>query len=221
MARPRGAAVRYVNGVVQLRPCPITLKCLINDTPVLAPGIRREERGSPAKRLVWFFSGIVMADLDELLMERVFQPVTDQVAGQVSCFDLARLSLSAAIALEAALLAYDLNHLAAPTQRVLVVAGTLMAFAAAQAVRSQIARAERAARPGMMNLNRVVLRPFRLLWIGLGVVGVASLAVSGGTAAMLNAAATFGWLSAVYLMCCVPAPPAASVGASHWAFAGD
>ncbi len=150
-----------------------------------------------------------MADMDGLLIDRVFQPVADRVAGCASCFDLARLSLNAAIALEAALLAYDLARLPDPAQRTLVVLGTLMAFGAAQAVRLQIARAERQARPGMMNLNRVVLRPFRLLWIGLGLVGLTSLAVSGGTAALLNAAASFGWLGAVYLMCCVPTPPPA------------
>ncbi len=162
-----------------------------------------------------------MADMDGLLIDRLFQPVADRVAGCLSCFDLARLSLNGAVGLEAALLAYDLAHITASAQRTLVVLGTLMAFGAAQAVRSQIARAERTSRPGMMNINRVVLRPFRLLWIGLGLVGLASLAVSCGPAALLNAAATFGWLGAVYLMCCVPAPPPARVRAPHLAFAGS
>ncbi len=148
-----------------------------------------------------------MPDVDALLIDRVCQPLADHLGDTLSCFDLARLSLNAAIALEAALLAWDLANIDSQTLRAAVVIGTLMAFGAAQALRGQIARAERGARPGMMNLNRVTLRPIRLLWLGLALFCAAELVLSAGTAALLNAAATLGWIGAVYLMCCVPTPP--------------
>ncbi len=151
-----------------------------------------------------------MPDVDALLIDKVCQPFADRLADTLTCFDLARLSLNAAIALEAALLAWDLAHIDSLTLRTAVIIGTLMAFGAAQAVRGQIDRAERRARPGMMNINRVTLRPFRLLWISLALFCAAQLALAAGAASLLNAGATLGWIGAVYLMCCVPAPPAVS-----------
>ena len=161
-----------------------------------------------------------MSDVDALLIDRVCQPFADRLAGTLSCFDLARLSLNAAIALEAALLAWDLAHMDSQPLRAAVIMGTLMAFAAAQAVRGQIARAERRARPGMMNLSRITLRPFRLLWVGLTLFCAAELMLSASTASALNAAATLGWIGAVYLMCCVPSPPPARAGVQHPAWNG-
>ncbi len=148
-----------------------------------------------------------MPDVDALLIDKLWQPLADRLGDRLSCFDLARLSLDAAIALEAALLAWDLANIASRTLRTAVVIGTLMAFGAAQALRGQIARAERRARPGMMNLDRVTLRPVRLLWVGLALFCAAGLALSASIAALLNAGATLGWIGAVYLMCCVPMPP--------------
>ena len=42
-----------------------------------------------------------MPDIDALLIDKLWQPLADRLGDRLSCFDLARLSLNAAIALEA------------------------------------------------------------------------------------------------------------------------
>ena len=149
-------------------------------------------------------------DADLLLLDRVFQPLVDRAAAWATCFDLARVCLIAVIVLHTAVLAWDLNLLTDPLLLALIAGGTLIGYRAASQQLRQIARAERRCRPGMMNIQRVTLRPFRLTWLGVIVLSAAVALSSERRPVDLCAfAVSISWLAAVYFASCTPSPPPA------------
>jgi hypothetical protein len=149
-------------------------------------------------------------DPDFLLLDRVFQPAVDRMAAWATPFDLARLSLVAVIVLHTVVLAWALALLGDPLLLALVTGGTLIGYRAASQLRGQIARAERQSRPGMMNVQRVLLRSFRLAWLALA-AGSATLVLSSALRPvdLCNFALGVCWLATVYLASCSPSPPVA------------
>ncbi len=147
-------------------------------------------------------------DPDFLLLDRVFQPAADRMAAWATPFDLARLFLITVIVLHTVVLAWDLALLGDPLLLALVTGGTLIAYRAASQMRGQIARAERQSRPGVMNMQRVLLRPFRLAWLGLAAAS-AALALSSALRPvdLCSVALSVGWLATAYLASCSPSPP--------------
>ena len=147
-------------------------------------------------------------DPDTLLLDRVFQPAVDRAAGWASCFDLARISLIAVLVLQTIVFAWHLAQRDDPLTLALITGGTLVGYWAASQMRRQVARAERQSRPGMMNIHRVLLRPFRLLWLGIGAVTIAVLVASSLSPADLgDAGLTAAWITTVYFCSCAPSPP--------------
>jgi hypothetical protein len=150
----------------------------------------------------------VSVDPDFLLLDRVFQPAVDRMAAWATCFDLARLSLIAVIVLHTVVLAWDLALLSEPLLLALVTGGTLIGFRAASQLLGKIARAERQSRPGMMNIQRVLLRSFRLAWLGFAAASAALLLSSAlRPVDLCNVALSVCWLATVYFASCSPSPP--------------
>jgi hypothetical protein len=160
----------------------------------------------------------VPADADLILLDRVFQPVADRAAGWATCFDLARAALVAVIALHTAVLAWDFVLLTDPALLALVAGGTVFGIREATRLWRQVAGAERRSRPGLMNVQRVTLRQFRVLWLAI-VAAAAALGLYAGLRAvdLCNVALCAAWLAAAYFASCSPAPPPAR--ASGWAMA--
>ena len=152
-------------------------------------------------------------DLDTVLLDRVFQPAADRVCDQVSCFGLSRVALAGVAALQAVVLARQMSVGPDAAALGLVGVASLVQFWAVGQVLGQIRRAERRARPGMMNVARVTLRPFRMVWL-LVAAGSACLltGLHEGVASLCPAAANVLWVVAVYLMSCVARAPSARVG---------
>ena len=147
-------------------------------------------------------------DPDTLLLDRVFQPAADRAAEWATCFDLARASLLAVLMLQTGVFAWNLACLSDPLMLMLITGGTLIGYNAASQMLRQVARAERQSRPGMMNRNRVLLRPFRLLWLGLATASTALLATSAlRPVDLCNVALTIAWVTTVYFCSCAASPP--------------
>ena len=148
-------------------------------------------------------------DPDALMLDRVFQPATEGLADWTTCFDLARLSVVAVIVLHTAVLAWNLVLLADPILLALITGGTLIGYRAASQLQAHIRRAERQSRPGMMNLHRVLLRPFRMAWLLLIAVSAIFLLRSAWRPVdICNFALCASWLAAAYFSSCSPVSPA-------------
>ncbi len=152
-------------------------------------------------------------DLDTVLLDRVFQPLADRVCDRASCFDLARVALAGVVALQCVVLARQVGTGAGGAALGLVAMASLVQFWAVGRVLRQILGAERRARPGMMNVARVTLRPFRTVWL-LVAMGSACLltGLHQGAASLCPVAANLLWVAAVYLMSCVSRAPSAWTG---------
>lgn len=147
-------------------------------------------------------------DPDTLLLDRVFQPAADRAAGWATCFDLARASLLAVLVLQTSVFAWNLVCLDDPLMLMLVTGGTLIGYGAASQMLRQVERAERQSRPGMMNRNRVLLRPFRLLWLAIATASAALLVTSAlRPMDLCNTAVTMAWVTTVYFCSCAASPP--------------
>ena len=152
-------------------------------------------------------------DLDTVLLDRLFQPVADSVSDHISCFGLSRIALAGVVALQAVVLERQLGAGPDAAGSGLMVVASLVQFWAVRQVLGQIGRAERLTRPGMMNVARVTLRPFRMVWL-LVAAGSACLltGLHGGVSSFCPVAANVLWVVAVYLMSCVARAPSARVG---------
>ena len=152
-------------------------------------------------------------DLDTLLLDRVFQPVADSVCERFSCFDLSRVALGGVVALQAAMLVRQASVDPGAAALGLVVVASLVQFWAVGRVLRQIRSAERRARPGTMNVARITLRPFRMVWL-LVAAGSACLltGLHEGAGSLCPVGANLLWVVAVYLMSCVASVPSARVG---------
>lgn len=152
-------------------------------------------------------------DLDTVLLDRVFQPVADSVCDRASCFDLSRAALAGVVVLQAVVLVRQAAVDPGAAALGLVVVASLVQFWAVGRVLRQIRSAERQLRPGMMNVARVTLRPFRMVWL-LVAAGSACLltGMHEGAASLCPVAANVLWVVAVYLMSCVASVPSARVG---------
>lgn len=150
-------------------------------------------------------------DIDSLLLDRVFQPITDRATDVVTCFALARVSLTAALMVQTAALAWILATAHSLLLPMLAVTGCLATYVGAQQMRAQITRAERQVRPGMMNVRRVTMRMMRTAQL-TGVFGAAALALLPGAdvgcSCML--AANLCWLCSGYFLSCSTSHPARS-----------
>ena len=150
-------------------------------------------------------------DLDTVLLDRLFQPAADSVSDRVSCFVLSRVALAGVVALQTVVLARQMGG--GPDAALgLVTVASLIQFWAVGQVLGQIRRGERQARPGLMNVARITLRPFRMIWL-LVAAGSACLlsGLHGGVASFCPAAANVLWVAAVYLMSCVARTPSARI----------
>lgn len=147
-------------------------------------------------------------DLDLLVLDRVFQPIVDRAAAWATCFGLARIVLLAVIVLHTVVLAWDLSLLTDPLLLALVTGGTLLGYRGASQLRGQIARAERRCRPGVMNIQRVTLRPFRVIWLAV-MAASAALAVSSALRPvdLCSFGLSVAWFATTYLASCSPSPP--------------
>jgi len=154
-------------------------------------------------------------DLDTVLLDRVFQPVADSLCDRVTCFDLSRAALIGVVALQAAVLARQAVVDPGAVALGLTVVASLVQFWAVGRALSQVRSAERRLRPGMMNVARVTLRPFRMVWL-LVAAGSACLltGLHEGAASLCPVGANVLWVVAVYLMSCVASVPSARVGRS-------
>lgn len=149
------------------------------------------------------------ADIDTLLLDQVFQPVADQLNDWATCFGLARLSLAAAVALQTAVLAFDIQTCSDPAMLGVAVGATLLAYLGADQARALIARVERQSRPGVMNLRRVTLRWQRMAWVTVATCCAGSSLSSMELGAVCGGLASLSWVAAVYFLSCSPKPPAA------------
>lgn len=146
-------------------------------------------------------------DFDFYLLDHVFQPFADSLAGTLSCFSLARISLFAAVIMQTVVLAWNVNVLD-PSGALVIGLGTLAEYVAAQSVRTQIGRMERQNRPGTMNVARITYRPFRILWVMFAVVTMAmGLHSQFRMADLCNIVVGLLWILTVYFMCCIASPP--------------
>lgn len=148
-------------------------------------------------------------DVDAYLIDRVFQPATDAMAEWISCFTLARWSVVGAVLLEAIAWAWKLSAEDDPLVHMVMLAGGVITLCyVAREVRRQIARTERRARPGMLNVARITLRPLRMVFNGVAVVALGYSVLSGMQPVNLcNLTACALWVVTVYFLCCVPSPP--------------
>ena len=153
----------------------------------------------------------MQADIDTLLLDRVFQPAADRLSIGTNCFGLARLALLAAVLLQTIVLAADLLIFADPVMRALAGGITLLAFAGADQARGMIARVERQTRTGVMNVRRITLRRQRMAWLAVSLgSGATALARLDG-ATICAGLASLSWLAVIYFVSCSPAPPRFSV----------
>ncbi len=152
-------------------------------------------------------------DIDAVLLDRVFQPAADSVGDWLTCFDLARVALVGVVVLQAMVLARQAGLDPEAAALGLVAAASVVQCWAVRLVLRQIRRAERRCRPGMMNVARITLRPFRVVWL-LVAAGSACLltGLHGGAMSLCPAAANGLWVAAVYLMSCAAGSPPVRVG---------
>jgi hypothetical protein len=148
-------------------------------------------------------------DVDTLLLDRVFQPVADRLEDWTTCFGLARVSLAAGVALQTAVLAFDIQTYSDPVILILAVGATLLAYLGADQTRALIARVERQSRPGVMNVRRVTLRWQRMAWLTVSACCAGSSFASMELGAVCGSLASLSWVAAVYFLSCSPKPPAA------------
>ena len=158
-------------------------------------------------------------DVDTLLLDRVFQPVADGLNDWTTCFGLARVSLAAGIALQTAVLAFDIQTYSDPAILILAVGATLLAYFGADQARGLIARVERQSRPGVMNVRRITLRWQRMAWLTVAACCAGSSLASLDLGSVCAGLATLSWVAVVYFLSCSPKPPAAR-RFRHYALAG-
>lgn len=147
-------------------------------------------------------------DFDSLLLDGVFQPVSDCLAAWLNCFSLARLSLTSLIIVQTTVLAWDLRVLTRPPLIALVLMATLLEYGIAIFVQHHIALAENQTLIRSINLHRVILRPFRLVLLALTGAAFTAWIVSGFALADTCSFVVIGlWFTTVYFMSCTNTEP--------------
>ncbi len=147
------------------------------------------------------------ADVDTLLLDRVFQPLADRGSSATTCFGLARLALATAVALQTMVLVDDLLLFADPFTRALAGAIAVLAFVGADQGRRMISRVERQSRSGLMNIRRITLRGQRWAWLAITGWTVATACMRQDTATAHVGLSSLAWLAAIYFASCTPKPP--------------
>lgn len=160
-------------------------------------------------------------DLDTWLLDRVFQPLVDHAADWASNFHLARGALVSGIVLSTVALAWTLTVAIAPVVSVLAIGATLATYVGAQQLRTQITRAERQSRPGLMNIRRVTMRFLRssLLSATFGSL-VLVLLPGADLGCVWVLAGCICWLATSHFISCSPSPPTRTVRRASPVFAG-
>ena len=152
-------------------------------------------------------------DVDTMLLDRVFQPAADGACAWASCFDLARSALAGVALLQTVVLAHGMSLGPDTAGLGLMATASVIQYWAVGLVLRQIRRAERQTRSGMMNLVRITLRPFRIVWLLVAASSACLLTgLHGGTVSLCPAGANVLWVVAVYLMSCVASSPSVRVG---------
>lgn len=158
-------------------------------------------------------------DVDNLLLDRVFQPAADRAAQWASCFALSRASLALALLLQLAVLALDLSVEGDPLRRYMALGITALALVGGQQAMTGITRAERQARPGAMNVRRITMRWQRLAWLAIA-LWAATVAAGSRTGANAGVcAACLAWLSCIYFLSCTASPPRVRISRRAYAYA--
>jgi len=147
-------------------------------------------------------------DIDVLLLDRAFQPISERLAAWLNCFALARGALFGIVVLQTVILARALQVRHEPMALGWAAAATLLQYYVVPFVYSHVRRAERQARPGLLNPQRIALRPARLAWLGCTlVIGCAWLGAAFRSFETLQFTLACLWCSALYFQSCSPAPP--------------
>lgn len=147
-------------------------------------------------------------DIDATLLDRVFQPCADRLAGVATCFGLARIALVLACESQALTLFWDAFRDASGVNLALSgMVAALTLFGAKQAW-GLIQRTERQSRSGGMNVRRVTLRGQRLTWLAVSGSCSAVLCTHLDISAAFTILACGAWVALIYFVSCTPQPPA-------------
>ena len=145
--------------------------------------------------------------IDDFLLDRLFQPVTDYLGERLTAFDLGMSMQLGAIVLD---LAADVAVFAAG--RMGLGDGLYDGLSAACGVWFYVYlnRQRALVRPGKANPLRILYRSLRLLALGFAIWGVVSSAMpgtSGVLAAGLSALSGLAFVAGLYFIACQPRPP--------------
>ncbi len=147
-------------------------------------------------------------DIDAVLLDRVFQPCSDSVAGWTTCFGLARGALVVACEAQALTLFWDaVRDESGVNVMMSGIVAVLTLFGARQAW-GLIKRIERQSRSGGMNARRVTLRQQRMTWLGVSTCCSAILCTHADIRAAFTILACIAWVAVIYFVSCTPRPPA-------------
>lgn len=147
-------------------------------------------------------------DFDAVLLDRVFQPWADRLAGWTTCFGIARGALVLACESQGLTLYWDaIRDVSAVNIVVSGMIALLMLFGAWQAWRL-ITRAERQSRSATMNIRRITLRWQRMMWLGISTCCIATLSPHADIRSAFAILACFAWVALIYFVSCTANPPA-------------
>jgi hypothetical protein len=145
--------------------------------------------------------------LDEFLLDRVFQPLTDRLGEKPSAFDVGISLELGAVVLE---LAADAALFA--IHQLSITGGLWDGFSCACGMWFYVfmVRQRALVKPGRPNPLRLMYRSLRLLALGFALYSVFAAATSdpGGTLSyVFNALSNFAFVAGMYLISCQPRPP--------------
>lgn len=147
-------------------------------------------------------------DLDAILLDRVFQPCADRLAGWTTCFGLARGALVLACESQALTLFWDAIRDGSGNNLLLSGMIAMLTLFGAQQAWSLIKRIERQSRSGGMNVRRITLRGQRMTWLGVSACCSAVLGMDADIRALFTILACIAWVALIYFVSCTPRPPA-------------
>ncbi len=147
-------------------------------------------------------------DVDAFLLDRVFQPCADQLAGYTTCFGLARGALVLACESQALTLFWDAVRDVSGANLVMSGLVAVLTLFGAQQAWGLIKGIERQSRSGGMNIRRVTLRAQRMTWLGVSTCCGALLFTHPDIRAAFTILACAAWVALIYFVSCTPRPPA-------------
>lgn len=145
--------------------------------------------------------------IDDWLLDRLFQPITDRLGERLTAFDLGMSLQLGAIVLD---LAADLADFAAGHMGVADGLYDGLSGACGVWFYVYLSRQRVLVRPGKANPLRHLYRSLRLLALGFATWGVLSSAMPGPTSALsasLSALSGLAFVAGLYCIACQPRPP--------------